>query len=345
MQQLLYIGLNGLAGSGKDTVAKALNIMLNYEWDCYEDFREYYDKYYLSNAKQLATFNRTSDKDERLCTCIAFADQLKYICSTIFGIPVDRFYYNKANSWICINKDFHYTEVKPVSDRIVTAEEFFVGINTYLNSPFSYYMSLRELLVYVGTYLCQNFINKNIFLNIVNNTISQKIAKNRDLKYVILTDVRFQHELEYIRKHNGITITITRDGVSQLDNIAEHDLDNQDDYDFEIDNSGTYEELFLQVWNMVHDNIEFQNNVILLDSRDGTDNYIRLIKDDKDSQIYKLCPEYSTQRVSHSGPDIIMIDPVGGPAIFVNSRVDGTNLMVNKIELAINGFLLHTTKH
>ena len=30
--KLLYIGLNGFAGSGKDTVAKLLSVMLNNKW-------------------------------------------------------------------------------------------------------------------------------------------------------------------------------------------------------------------------------------------------------------------------------------------------------------------------
>ena len=32
MNKLLYIGLNGFAGSGKDTVAKMIKTILNYKW-------------------------------------------------------------------------------------------------------------------------------------------------------------------------------------------------------------------------------------------------------------------------------------------------------------------------
>lgn len=344
-KKLLYIGLNGFAGSGKDTVAKLLSVMLNNNWNSYEEFHEYYNNYCLNNTRKLATFNLSQEKDERKCICIAFADQLKYICSSIFGIPVDRFYYNKANAWICINKDFQYTEVRPNDDQIVSAEDFFIAMNNYKNSEVRYYMSLREILVYIGTYLCQNYINKNIFINIINNQVKQKVTKNDDIKYVIVTDVRFLHELDFIRNKNGITISITRDDVKQLDNVAEHDLDDEEDYDFIIDNNGTYEDLFKQVWDMVHDNIEFSNITETLMSRDGTDNYIRLVDESDSELVYKLCPQYHIQSVSHSGTDIVKIDPSGGPCIFTNSYIEGSNIYVNKIEfIEDKGYFIHTLK-
>ena len=36
MSQLLYIGLNGYAGAGKDTVAKMLKVILDREWQSKE---------------------------------------------------------------------------------------------------------------------------------------------------------------------------------------------------------------------------------------------------------------------------------------------------------------------
>ena len=340
--KLLYIGLNGFAGSGKDTVAKLLSIMLNNNWESFEQFKEYYIS--TSNINTFATFNKSNIINERECICTAFADQLKYICASIFGIPVERFYFNKSNAWVCINKDFQYTEVQPDLNNIVTAEDFYISNSNYMNSPIRYYMSLREILVYVGTYICQKSINKNIFINAVENTIKQKLNSNNNIKYVIITDVRFLHELDYIRNKNGITITITRDDVKQLDNIAEHDLDDEEDYDFYIDNNTTYEELFRQVWDMVHDNIEFKNITVNLPSRDGTQNYLRLIENNGADKKYRLCLEYDVHRLSHSGVTITMIDPAGGPAICVNSYIEGTNLFVKEIEFCPNngGYIIHT---
>ena len=51
-RKLLYIGLNGFAGSGKDTVAKLLSVMLNNKWNSFEQFKEYYES--ISNSRQFA---------------------------------------------------------------------------------------------------------------------------------------------------------------------------------------------------------------------------------------------------------------------------------------------------
>ena len=105
MNKLLYIGLNGLAGSGKDTVAKMLKTILSKEWETLDECKEYYFSRY-TNPTQSATFPPSQlDKDSSVM-CIAYADQLKEICSTIFGIPVQRFYQNKSNAWICLNDKF-----------------------------------------------------------------------------------------------------------------------------------------------------------------------------------------------------------------------------------------------
>lgn len=335
--RLLYIGLNGFAGSGKDTVAKALRTMLNYEWDSFEEFKQYYDSYYgYPQRMQFATYNK--NVDEKHCMCIAFADQLKTICTDMFGIPIDRFYYNKANAWICINKDFSYTEIKPDEKHIISAEDYYTGYSNYINSNDPYYISLRETLVYVGTYVLQHSINRNIFVNIVNNQIKRHLASNTELKYVICTDVRFSHELDFIKKNNGVTITITRDNVQQLDNIAEHDLDNEEDYDFVIDNNGTYEDLFKQVWEMVHDNPEFKNEIVELASRDTTDNYLRLIETTEGISAYKLCTEFQIASERRDNGNIVFVDPIGGPSISIGSIIDGTKLCPCKIELNESGY-------
>ena len=170
MNKLLYIGLNGLAGSGKDTVAKMLKTILSKDWDSMEECKNYYFSTY-TNPTQSATFPYLKEENSSVM-CIAYADQLKEICSSIFGIPIQRFYQNKANAWICINDKFQYTEIKPNDQNIVTAEEYYYNLSSYSETNNDqYWMSLREILVYVGTYVLQNTVNKQIFVNIVRNKI------------------------------------------------------------------------------------------------------------------------------------------------------------------------------
>lgn len=348
MNKLLYIGLNGLAGSGKDTVAKMFKTILSKNWESLEECKTYYFSRY-TNPTQSATFPPSQEDKCSPVMCIAYADQLKEICSSIFGIPVQRFYQNKSNAWICLNDKFQYTEIKPNDENILTAEEYYYNLSGYsTESSEKYWMSLREVLVYVGTYVLQQSINKQIFVNIVRNKIREEQHKNSNLKYVIVTDHRFVHELEYIHENNGITITINRNSVQQLDNIAEHDLDDEEDYDYIIDNSGSYDELFKTIWDIVHKDIIFKNLTIDLYTRDNIDNYLRLVEDDDNYTIYQLCLLYKIQKLYRNEGNITMIDPVGGPIICVGQQIEGTDIIPSKITINehqnINEFLIWVNK-
>lgn len=321
MNNLLYIGLNGYAGSGKDTVAKILTVILNNFDKTIDECKEIFNMFY-KNPLISATYNGSkSDYDSeynKKVICIAYADQLKTICSTIFGIPLERFYMNKSNAWICINDKFQYTEIHPDKEHIITAEDYYyrysdINQGQYNNNFTKYWMSLREILVYIGTYVCQQSINKSIFVNIVRNKIKEECRKNNDIEYVIITDNRFIHELDYMKEVNAITFTIERNSVKQLNNIAEHDLDDEEDYDFIIDNSGTYDELFEQVYNIIHTNMIFKNVTYSLNTREDINNYIRQIDDNE----YILYTEAGILKAIHNNEySISMIDPVGGPTIY-----------------------------
>ena len=333
MDNLLYIGLNGYAGSGKDTVAKMLYSILNCNSKSKEEAYAYYVDKFVNNKKLYATFdNEVAPTD--ICMCIAFADQLKKICSAMFGVPLSYFYYNKGTAWICINKDFEYTESEPFKDYILTAEDYYSQSDSYMHSNESYYMSLREILVYVGTYVCQYDINKKIFVNAVNNTIHNTIKRhNSSLKYVICTDVRFTHEVDYIKSKNGILININRDSINQAEDIAEHDLDmlDHDNYDYIIDNDGSYNDLFDTVWDLTQEKREFANDTIELYTRDNSNNYIRLVGDVNEPLVYRLCTGSGYKQVSHNNGSITSIDPSGGPLLSVGSFIEYTNLKVSEI--------------
>ena len=350
MNNLLYIGLNGYAGAGKDTVAKMLKLILNdlEYWNDVDLCKAKYDEIFTDPTKS-ATFNAPKFEKNRVM-CIAYADQLKEICATMFGIPIERFYMNKSNAWICINDKFQYTEIKPDSDHILTADEFYYATSDINDSSTKYWMSLREILVYVGTYVLQQTINKNIFINIIRNKVKEEQATNHDLKYVIVTDNRFAHELAYMSESNAITISITRNSIQQLENVAEHDLDDVDDYDYIIDNSGTYNDLFNNIWNIIHENIEFENITETLYTRENINNYLRLIKHTDEVDTYKLCVSNKINELYRSNGGITYINPVGGPKICIGSVIEGTKstehpngLIPQKIEMdeSTGKFIIH----
>lgn len=323
----LYIGINGLAGAGKDTVAKMLKVVLSMFNSSLEECKAFYKQTY-TNPTQSATYNpRPTNKEfEENCPviCIAYADQLKKICSTIFGIPLERFYMNKGNAWICINQHFTYTEIKPNDSEIITAEQFYYGKSEYSHSSQKYWMSLREILVYVGTYVLQEDISRNIFVNIVRNEIKEKVRNNDNIEYVIITDNRFTHEIDYLREKNGISIKVVRDSVEQLSNIAEHHLDNEDNFDYIIENNDGYDELFDKIYNIVHRDLEFSNITFSLLTRDNIDNYLRKI----DEKTYVLCTSLPIQNIYHTDGKISVINPTGGPMIGINAPIPGAENLV-----------------
>ena len=335
--KLLYIGLNGLAGSGKDTVAKILNIILMKDWADYNSCKQFYDNYYTKPNASATYYEKFKGNNDRVI-CLAFADQLKFICADIFGIDLRCFYFNKSTAWICVNKGFEYTEIRP--ENVISCEEYFYNISSYKESDTKYWMSLRDILVYIGTYVLQQDLNQQVFINTVSNKIKASILANHNIKYAIITDVRFQHEFDYIKKNNGLTIKIIRNGIVALSNIAEHDLDDEDRYDFKIENNGTYDDLFKQIWDLVHENIEFNNEIIELNTRENINNYLRKIGDN----CYKVCSPYGIQQIGHKDGDISMIDLKGGPTIDLNDYIPGTDIIPKRIEMneETNQFIIYT---
>lgn len=349
MKNLLYIGINGFAGSGKDTVAKMLKIILGCGKETLEECKAIYKSIFINPTKSVTYDYRNNTYFKNYPVfCIAYADQLKYICSAIFGIPVDCFYMNKSNGWICINKDFQYTEIKPEEHSIISADEFYYGLSEYMSASEKYWMSLREILVYVGTYVLQHNINRNIFVNVVQNKIEEHARENENLEYVIITDNRFTHELEFMRKQHGITIQVRRDSVEQLDNVAEHDLDDENEYDYIVENNGSYDDLFEQVWDIVKNDVEFQNKTISLGSRGNIENYLRLINCTDEYDTYLLCSPYSIQNIYHDDYGIFMINPTGGPNISRNEEIPGLKTPVIPVKIDFhsptNNFVIHIKK-
>ena len=310
------------------------------DWQDYESCKEYYDNFYDKPNASASYYEKYKGENDKVI-CIAFADQLKSICADIFGIDLKCFYFNKSTAWICVNKGFEYTEIRP--DNVVSCEDFFYNLSDYRDSDKKYWMSLRDILVYVGTYVLQQDLNRNVFINTVANQIKRSVLSNHNLKYAIVTDVRFTHEFEFIKENNGITIKIVRNGVKQLDNIAEHDLDDEDGYEFIIENDNGYDELFKKVWDLVHDNQEFNNIIVNLNTRENINNYLRKVEDD----CYKICSPYGIQQINHnSSGEISMIDLKGGPMIDLGMKIPGTDLVPIKIELndTNNKFYIYTKK-
>ncbi len=87
-----------------------------------------------------------------------------------------------------------------------------IGISTFTQDPVEKEI-IRPLLVCWGTDIIRNKINKDYWVE----KIKRAYEINRKNKITsIITDVRFENELNWIQKEGGIVIFIDRDGIKPI---------------------------------------------------------------------------------------------------------------------------------
>lgn len=86
-------------------------------------------------------------------------------------------------------------------------------------------ISIRELLQKVGTEAIQGTFGKNVWVNKTFSEINNDL-EDGIIKVALITDVRFKHEYEAIKKMDGIIIRIVNPFINSTDtHISETDLD------------------------------------------------------------------------------------------------------------------------
>ena len=145
---------------------------------------------------------------------IAFADPIKEICKNIFGLSNEQLYGNKKED-----------------------------IDDYWK------ISPRQLMQFIGTDLFRNNtekvmpdIGENIWIHVLVKKISDEIHKDPHARFVI-TDVRFENELEYIAKLNGLKIKVQRNNIINTDNHVSESYIDKLNVDYIINNDDTIENL------------------------------------------------------------------------------------------------------
>lgn len=91
----------------------------------------------------------------------------------------------------------------------------------------SYYVSVREFMQWFGTEVMQTHFGKNIWIN----SVKKRLKKN---KITIISDVRFPHEAEFIKKQGGVIIKVINPTVENNDtHKSETSINNiKEDYTF-----------------------------------------------------------------------------------------------------------------
>lgn len=145
---------------------------------------------------------------------LAFANPLKRATAEAFGIPLE---------------DFHDEDKKDVRNS-------FWGL-----SP-------REMLQKVGTDCFRDIVRYDFWIKRMEQAVH-----NSDAEVILISDVRFQNEAEFVWRMNGVILIVSREGKTANVGIANHKSNNivecegKEKDSFAINNSGTLSELHRKV--------------------------------------------------------------------------------------------------
>ena len=185
----MIIGITGLAGSGKDTLAAKLKERLDKELD-----KEHYDNIIYDLAKPIkdivtsiwgihpSILNDQSKKNL----------PIKLDNSLILGNYVDSIYGCLLESYTPNLNKYVYG----INFKIAPLLKAYVEHHNYVRSP-------RQLMQYIGTELFKVRIRRDIWLDIASTVIPNQ----GDL---IIPSIRFDEEAQWVRDNGGIVIHIYR---------------------------------------------------------------------------------------------------------------------------------------
>lgn len=222
------IAISGVKSSGKDTTSK----MFQYCLSVPRVFRQYW-LYKL--------INKIVPKKYKL---IAFADPLKKMLSILLNIPI-----NKFNDRAF--KELYYVNIPTLNqtfskDKLSDSKFNKLVKELNLNLVDSN-LSIRQLMQYFGTSVMRTYFGENVW---INSTLKHSTNKT------IITDLRFINEYNAIKEHHGISIYINRPGYYFGEHASEREMElllDSQAYDYVIDNSGSFKDLFNQIKNIAND--------------------------------------------------------------------------------------------
>lgn len=101
---------------------------------------------------------------------------------------------------------------------------------------------VRRLLQRIGTEGGRNLFGENFWVNLVQPILDQNDS-------IVITDVRFPNESDFVHLNNGIVVLVERPGVVRINNHSSEDLNIYPDAI--LNNDGTLEDLDLAVDELV----------------------------------------------------------------------------------------------
>ena len=194
---------------------------------------------------------------------IAFADNLKEMAMSIFGLSYDQVY-TQAGKMKLFKKKFlklipytspmrlNVVHIVKIIRWITTNNEMVVTTemrNELMGMEGTTFDSPRRLLQWLGTEMGRDVIDEQFNILVAFNKIQSNSWKN-----VLISDCRFANEREYVKGKGGKIILIKRSSEKvATTHLSENDMGSDDEYDYIIQNDGTLQQLKNHSLSICHD--------------------------------------------------------------------------------------------
>lgn len=146
--------------------------------------------------------------------CYSFASNLKDICHNILGLSYDQCW--GSNLHKDTKTKFKWSDLPVSSEKLST-----LMIKDQNYKKIDDFMTAREVMQVWGTDIFRSF-DENCWVRSTVNMI-----ESENLNFAIITDARFENEVDYIKKFEPIIIRLTRNILNQ-NHESELALDNYD---------------------------------------------------------------------------------------------------------------------
>jgi hypothetical protein len=174
----MIIGINGKIGSGKDTIGKIAQCLINHPKVTNKDLL-----WMIENNVVAEEYSK--------CEIKKFAGKLKQTASLLTGIDVEKFE----------DQEFKKLEMPECWNKLQQSGRSKVW------APMTY----REFLQKLGTEAMREGLHTNVWVNaLMADYITESFRSDKKTNWII-TDMRFPNEMEAVVEKGGITIRVVRE--------------------------------------------------------------------------------------------------------------------------------------